>query len=213
MLNPSRVTFLAPSSTPWRKKNLKPWLIKVTATLVLVVFATVSLHGHWPLALALVCCGIGFWWVNDVWQHYCERMDMLEEVDAMTSSEFTQYAAELLRTQGYSLVTAGRVAKPPADLLLSRGKESVACWIHHKRSPVPVELVARATATAQAWPGWRAMVFASQRCTAAAWYRARREGCLFSNRSSLANLVAQHRRGHRVIAFPYEETARLRSRK
>jgi hypothetical protein len=187
--------------------------VKITATLVLVVFVTVSLHGHWPLALTLVGCGIGFWWLSDVWQRYCERMEVLEEVDAMSASEFAQYAAELLRAQGYTLITNGRAAKPPADLLLSRGKESVACWLYHDRGPVRVEVVARAAATVQAWNGWQALVFASRRFTVTAWYRARRERCMLSDRNSLANLVAQFRRGHRVIAFPYKEKTGLRGRK
>jgi hypothetical protein len=213
MLNPSRVTFVSPSSRRWWKRNLKPWLVKITATLVLVVFVTVSLHGHWPLALALVFCGLGFWWLNELWQRYCERMEVLEEVDSMSASEFAHYAAELLRAQGYALIPSGHTAKPPAHLLLSRGKESIACWLHHGRGPVRVEVVARATATVQAWDGWRAMVFASQWFTLTAQYRARREGCLLSSRNQLANLVAQYRRGHRVIAFPLEEASKLRGRK
>lgn len=209
----SRVTLLTPSSTRWQGRNFKRWLVKITATLVLVVFVTVSLHGHWPLALTLVLCGIGFWWLNELWQRYCERMEVLEEVDSMSSSEFAQYAAELLCAQGYALIPSGRAAKPPANLLLSRGKESLACWLQHGRGPVRVEIVARAAATVQVWDGWRAMVFASQRFTLTAWYRARREGCLLSSRNHLANLVAQYRHGHRVIVFPLEEATKLRGRK
>jgi hypothetical protein len=33
------------------------------------------------------------------------------------------------------------------------------------------------------------------------------------DRAGLANLVAQHRQGHRVLPFEREETARLRRRK
>ncbi len=214
MLNPSRVTFVAPASRRWAwRRNFKLWLLKITATLVLVIFVTVSLHGHWPLALALVCCGLGFWWLNEIWQRYCDRMEILEDVDQMTTSEFRAYAAELLRAQGYTLGSHGCATQPPADLVLARGKESIACWVYHGRGPVRVECVAKATATVHSWHGWRSMVFSSQRFTLTAWYRARREGCLISSRRSLASLVTQHRRGHRVIAFPHAETMKLRNRK
>lgn len=213
MPDPSRVTFVEPAAKRWQGRKFKSWLVKITATVVLVVFVTVSLHGHWPLALALICCGLGFWWLNEVWRRYCERMEVLEEVDSMSSSEFAQYAAELLRTQGYTPVTSGRTTQPPADLLLSRGKESIACWLYHGRGPVRVEVVAKAAATMHSWKDWQTIVFASQRFTVAAWYRARREGCVLSNRDRLATLVSQHQRGHRVLAFPYEETTRLRGRR
>lgn len=213
MGDPSRVTFVTPASGKWSGRNLKPWLLKITATLVLVIFVTVSLHGHWPLALALVCCSLGFWWLNDIWQRYCDRMEILEDVDQMTAEEFRSYAAELLRTQGYTLSPHSRATQIPADLLLARGAESIACWVYHGHGPVRVEFVAKATAAVQAWAGWRFMVFSSRRFTLTAWYRARREGCLVSNRSSLASLVTQYRRGHRVLAFPYAEMVKLRSRK
>jgi hypothetical protein len=188
-------------------------MMKVTAAFLLVVFLTVSLHGNWRLALGLLCACAALWWLRNVWRRYCEREEILADVDAMSAEEFLRYIGELLRVQGYSVSTRGKRSVPPADLLLSRGKEDFACWIQHSGRSTDAEMIAKAAAAAQVHQGWRAMVVSSRPCSLNVYSLARREGCVLIHRGGLANMVAQYRSGHRVIAFPVEEKARLRGRK
>jgi restriction system protein len=138
---------------------------------------------------------------------------MLADVDAMSAEEFLRYVGELLRVQGYSVSTRGKRGGPPADLLLSRGKEEFACWIQHSGRSIDAEMIAKAATAVQTHPRWRALVVSSRPCSLNVYSLARREGCVLVHRSGLANMVAQYRSGHKVIAFPVEEKARLRSRK
>src|SRR5262249_3240023 len=121
--------------------------------------------------------------------------------------------AELLRAQGYIVQKRTLATGPQADLLLSRGKECIACWLYQGERRVRLEAVARAAAMSQVSRGWRTMVLSSQWFTPAAQYRARREGCVMIDREALASMVVQYRRGHRVIAFSREEVTGLRGRK
>lgn len=208
-----RSTLIAPPRKSWRENGWKAAGVKVTAAIVLLTFLTVLFHGNWYLASVLVGSGLGFWWLNEAWQHYCGSMDILEEVQEMAFPEFAAYATELLRTQGYVIVKSGRLSGPQADVLLLRGQEPVACWFLHGRQPVRVESIAAATAAVQPHPEWRALVVSTQRLTLNAWYRARREHCLVIPRARLAVMITRYRRGHRVLTFPVEETTHLRGRK
>jgi restriction system protein len=211
MQNPLRPTII--TTAPRRRQEKKVLMMKVTAAFLLVVFLTVSLHGNWRLALGLLCACVALWWLRNVWRHYYEREEILADVDAMSAEEFLRYIGELLRVQGYSVSTRGKRGGPPADLLLSRGKEDFACWIQHGGRSTDAEIIAKAAAVVQAHHGWRAMVVSSRPCSLNVYSLARREGCILIHRGSLANIVAQYRSGHRVIAFPVEEKARLRGRK
>lgn len=213
MLEAPRAIVVTPPRKKWQRQNLWTLTVQITATLLLVVFITVSLHGHWPLALALTCGGLGFWWLDDFWQRRCERLEILEDVDAMSYREFVVYASELLAAQGYSVLRSDGASGPQADLLLSRGKACFACWLQHGSHSLGAAMVVEAAATVQACDGWHAMLVSSQRLTLSSWYRMRQKGCVLINRDRLASLVAQYRRGHRVFAFSREEKTRLRGRK
>ena len=213
MRNSSRPTSIAPLHKRWQGAGLKVVGVKITAAFVLLTFLTMLFHGNWPLALMLVSSGIGFWWLNDVWQRRCERLEVLADMQDMSASKFTQYAAELLRAQGYAVLNRNAASGSQEDLVLTRGKEYIACWLHYGSRPARTETVAKAVAGVQARAGWRAMVLSSRRFTVSAWYRARREGCMLITPDTLANMITQYRRGHRVIAFPREEAADLRDRK
>ena len=211
MPDPLRLDIVTPASRRWQRK--KSLVMKITAVFLLVVFVTVSLHGNWRVALLLLCTGAGIWWFASLWRRYDDREETLVEVDAMSAEEFVHYVRELLLAQGYSVLTVGKRHGPPADLLLSQGKENVACWVQHSGRTTDAEMVAGAVAMTQAYRGWRVMVVSSRPCTLSARVRAQREGCLLIHRGGLANLVTQYRKGHKVIAFPFEEKANLRGRK
>jgi hypothetical protein len=213
MLEAPRTIIVTPPRKTWQGQNMWPPMVRITAALLLIVFVTASLHGHWPLTLALTGASLGFWRLNELWRRRGERLEILEDVDAMPYRKFVLYVAELLRAQGYTVLSSDYTDGPQADLLLSRGRVSMACWLQHGRQPVGVERVVRAAATVQTYAGWRAMLLSSQRLTLRNWYRVRWGGCLLIDRDRLARLIAQHRRGHRVIALPREEKTRLRRRK
>ena len=211
MPEPIRLTAVTPASRRWQRK--KSLLMKSTAVLLLVVFITVSLHGNWRVALLLLCVGAGLWWVKNLWRRYNDREETLVDVDAMSTEEFVRYVRELLLAQGYSVLTIGKKQGPPADLLLSLGKEHIACWVQHSGRSTDVEIVEQAIAATRIPGDWRAMVVSSRPCTLNARARARRDGCVLIHRGGLANMVTQHRKGHKVIAFSFEEKANLRGRK
>ena len=208
-----RAIIVSPPRKKWQGQKLWTLTVRITATLLLIIFITVSLHGHWPLALALTCGGLGFWWLDEIWQRRCERLEILEDVDAMPYQEFLLYARELLRTQGYSVLQNDDALGPQAALLLLRGKIHVACWLQHERHVVGEKMMTEAAAAVRANNGWRVMLLSSQRLTLRTWYRLRREGCIIINRDRLADLVTQYRRGHRVFTFPCTEKTGLRRRK
>jgi len=211
MVNPLPPTVVPTTRKRWQGK--KTLVMKMTAVFLLVVFVTISLHGNWRLALVLLCACAGLWWIMGVWRHYRTREDILADVDAMSVEEFRRYVIELLRVQGYLVSARGKRNGPPADLLVSRGKEDFACWIQHHGRSTDAEMIARVVATTRIHHGWRALVVSSKPCMLNAFSLARREGCVLIHRGGLANMVAQHRSGHRVIPFPVEEKSDLRRRK
>lgn len=200
-------------TTPRKWQGRKTRVIKMTAVFLLVVFITISLHGNWRLALVLLSACTGLWWLGAMWRRYRAREEILADVDAMSDEEFLRYATELLRVQGYAALARGKRRGPPADLLLSRGKEDFACWIQHRGRSTDAEAIAKAAAAVQAHSGWRALIVSSRSCTLSVLSLARRKGCVLIHRGGLANIVTQYRRGHRVIAFPLEEKTSLRGRK
>lgn len=211
MRDPLRPTIIV--SAPRRRQGKKMVMMKITAAFLLLVFLTVSLHGNWRLTLGLLCVCAGVWWFRNVWRRYREREAILAEVDAMSVEEFLHYVGDLLCAQGYSVSARGKRGGPPADLLLSHGKENFACWVQHRGRSTGAEIIAKAAAIVQMHPEWHAMVVSSRPCTVNASSLARRVGCVLIQRGGLANMVTQYRSGHRVIAFSLAEKADLRGRK
>lgn len=209
--SPSRIV-VAPR-TARSSKNAYTWVIKGTATLLLLVLATVFLHGNWPVALLWVSGGIGLWGLLDTLRRQRERAAILQDVEAMPDGAFLRYAADLLRAQGYGVHAVGRAPEPRVDLLLTQGREHFVCRLQRQRRRVGKEVVTGALAAMETHGCGRAMVLANQSFTRAARRLARRAGCVLIDREALATLVVQHRQGHRVLAFHREETARLRRRK
>ncbi len=213
MLEAPHAVTVSPLRKKWQGQRVWPSTMRITAALLLVVFVTISLHGHWRLALAVLSCSVGFWRLNELWHRRRERLAILKNVDAMPYREFVAYAGELLHTQGYSVLSSDSTGGPQADLLLSRGKGYIACWVLHGPRSAEVGMIARAAATVQAYEGWSAMLLASQRLTLRDWCRVCWARSMVVNRDRLARLVVQHRRGHRVITLPRKEKPKLRRRK
>jgi hypothetical protein len=209
---PRAITVVAPRKT-WRGKTRRALLFRSTAAFVLVVFMTLLFHGNWPLALLCLCGGIGLWEVRESVHQRRERTAILSDVDAMTTGEFRHYAAELLRAQGYTILRTGRSLDPRADLFLSRGKKTIACWLHHGTKNQSTAVVERALVATRGHNDSRVMILASQPLTWRARTLARQEGFLLIDRETLANMVVQYRRGHKVLVLYHEETNGLRTRK
>src|SRR3712207_1778142 len=109
----------------WPSKNTRTLALKGTAVFLLLVFATVSLHGNWLIALFWVGGGVGIWILADAVRRRRERTSLLREVELMDDEAFLRYAADLLRAQGYVAHKAIRPVDRRVDLLLTRGRESV----------------------------------------------------------------------------------------
>jgi restriction system protein len=195
------------------KKSLRALGIRVTAALLLFVFATIFLRGNWLVALFVTGGGIWLWSVLAARRKWHARAAVLHDVDAMDDGQFVAYAAELLKVQGYTVHKATRSADWHADLLLTRGKTHLLCRLHHQAGRVDRKTVVGALAAMHAHGCTRAMVVANQPFTRAARYFARQNDCVLIDREGLANLVLQYRQGHRVLAFPREEAAGIRRRK
>src|SRR3979411_2180639 len=101
MKEPVRSTTLVAPRRRWRDRTGRVRLIKGTAAFLLLVFATIFLHGNWPMALLWVGGGAGLWWLSNLLQRQRERTEILKDVEAMNDEEFRRYATDLLRTQGY----------------------------------------------------------------------------------------------------------------
>src|SRR2546422_5918330 len=93
-------TIVAPRRA-WRDRTGRALVIKGTAAFLLLVFATIFLHGNWPMALLWVGGGVGLWGLCDLLRRRRERTEVLRDVEAMSDEEFRRYAADLLRAQGY----------------------------------------------------------------------------------------------------------------
>jgi restriction system protein len=205
-------TIVAPRKT-WRDKNGRTLVIKGTAAFLLLVFTTIFLHGNWPIALLWVGGGAGLWGLSELVRRRRERAEVLRDVEAMNDEEFRRYAADLLRAQGYVAHRATGPEGQRVDFLLTRGRASFVCRLQRQGQRVGKDVVTEALVALEACRCGRVMILTNQLFTLPARSLARREGCVLIDRGGLASLVAQHRQGHRVLAFHREETARLRRRK
>src|SRR4029077_13070248 len=93
-------TVVAPRKR-WRDRSGRTLIIKGTAVFLVLVFATISLHGNWPIALLWVGSGVGLWGLSDLLRRRRERAEILKDVEAMNDEEFRRHAVDLLRAQGY----------------------------------------------------------------------------------------------------------------
>lgn len=195
------------------KKRLRTWGSKATAALLLFVFATIFLRGNWLVALFVTGGGIWIWGFFAARRAWHARAAVLRDVDVMDDGQFIAYAAELLKAQGYTVHKANHSSDWHADLLLTRGKTHLLCRLHHQTSRVERNAIVGALAAMHALGCSRTIVIANQPFTRAARSFARQNDCVLIDREGLANLVLQHRQGHRVLAFPREEAAGIRRRK
>ncbi|MCS6927735.1 MAG: restriction endonuclease [Candidatus Binatia bacterium] len=195
------------------KRGLRAWGVKATAVLLLFVFATILLRGNWLVALFVTGGGIWAWVLYTARRNWQIRAAVLRDVDAMAEEQFRAYAAELLKAQGYAVHRANRSPEWYGDLLLTRGKIHLFCRLYHQPGKVEKSVIVGALAGMHAHGCSRAMVLASRPVTPAARLYARQYDCVLIDRDGLAHLVMQHRQGHRVLAFPREETASIRRRK
>ncbi len=205
-------TIVAPRKA-WRERTGRALVLKGTAAFLLLVFATIFLHGNWPIALLWVGGGVGLWGLSEMIQRRRERAEILRDVDAMNDEEFRRYAADLLRAQGYGAHRATGPEGQRVDFLLTRGRASFVCRLQRQEWRVGKAVVAETLTTLEVYGCGRVMIVTNRLFTLPARNLARREGCVLIDRRGLATLVAQHRQGHRVLAFHREETARLRRRK
>lgn len=205
-------TIIAPRKR-WRDRSGRTLIIKGTAVFLVLVFATISLHGNWPIALLWVGSGVGLWGLSDLLRRRRERAEILKDVEAMSDEEFRRYAADLLRAQSYGAHRATGPEGRRVDFLLTQGRTSLVCRLQRQEHRVGKGVVVETLATLEAYGCGRAMLVTNQLFTLPARSLARRKGCVLIDRKGLATLVAQHRQGHRVLAFHREETARLRRRK
>lgn len=213
MQKPARLTVTA-SKTRTGKNPTRVLVMKGTAALLLFVFATILLHGNWPVALTWMSGGLGLWVLWSAGQHRRKRAAILSEVDVMTTEEFSRYVADLLRAQGYIVQKVSRPLDHRTDLLLARGRESFACRLQRQQQRVGEDAVVDVLAGAATHGCGRAMVLTNHLFTYSARGLARREGCILIDRESLADLIVQYRQGHRVLAFHREgEASGMRRRK
>lgn len=196
------------------KRGLRPLIMKGTAALVLFVFTTVILHGNWPLVMTWMSGGLGLWVLWDVVQRRRIRMAVLTEADSANAEAFVHYVADLLQTQGYVVQKPTRPLDRRIDLLLTRGKEHIACRLQRHAGKVDTQTVIETLAGMEAHGCERALVLTTQFFTRSAQALADRKDCIVIDRARLADLVRQHRQGHRVLLFPRErEAGGLRRRK
>jgi HJR/Mrr/RecB family endonuclease len=197
----------------WVKKHTRTWGIKATAAVLLLVFITILLRGNWPIAFLVVSAGMGLWGFLDVRHHRRARAAILHEVEAMDDGQLLAYAADLLRTQGYTVHKANPSLDSRTDLLLTRGKTHLLCRLQRQSGWVSRNAIAGALAATHAHGCTRAMIVTNQAFTRSARSLARQNDCVLIDGDALASLVLQHRQGHRVLVFHREEAARIRRRK
>lgn len=194
-------------------RSARTLLLRGTAIFLLLVFATIFLHGNWPVALLWVSGGVGLWALFEERKRRRERADMLSEVEAMGEEQFQSYIAALLCAQGYGVLKTTGPRSRHIDFLLTRGKGSCVCRLQRQTRRVCRSVVAEVLAGMEMYGCGNAIIVTNRRFTLPARLLARQVGCVLIDCSGLASLVAQHRHGHRVLPFHREETARLRRRK
>jgi len=157
--------------------------------------------------------GSGLWGLSDLAWRCRERAEILRDVEAISDEEFRRYVADLLRAQGYMIHLATGGEGQRVDFLLTRGRASFVCRLQRQERRVGKDVVAEVLTMREAYGCGRVMIVTNRLFTLPARNLARCEGCVLIDRRGLATLVAQHRQGHRVLAFHREEAARLRRRK
>lgn len=176
-------------------------LIKGTAIVLLFIFATAALQGNWVSVLVWMSGGAGVWIVWETRRRRRERTERLEELDAMSDDDFSQYAADLLRSQGYEVHQASEYLQPGIDFLLIRSNERRVCRLFRQQRRIGERVILETLAGMEARGLHAAMVLANQAFSLSARTLARRENCVLIDRDSLVTLIGQHRHGHRVLAF------------
>lgn len=195
-------------------KQTRKLVFKGTALFLLFIFVTGLLHGNWVSALVWMSGAIGIWVVWQTWRHQRERTERLHELDTMPDADFIQYAAELLRAQGYEVqsepvaFSSPSSLSPTLDLLLTRGTEQRLCRLQRQKRRIGEDTVIQTLSRMEAQGCQGAMVLANQAFTLRARTLARRENCILIDRDTCLTLMAQYQHGHRVLAFerPREAT-------
>jgi hypothetical protein len=195
-----------------RQPRRRSLLFKGTAVLVLVAFAALVLHGNGLLALLLVGGGLGLWRLTVLEQLHQRQKLMLHDVDTMSDEGFRAYTADLLRVQGYGMLSAPPREDDPRDLQVLYGNERYICrLVRHSRQLGKPELM-RILAEMKLYGGRRPMIVTNRTVSFLAARFAYRVRCLLIDRQVLSHLIVQYRQGHRVYTFHREETPKLRKR-
>ena len=176
-------------------------LVKGTAVVLLFIFATAALQGNWVSVLVWMSGAAGLWIVWETRRRQRERAERLGELDAMSDADFSRYAADLLRSQGFEVNPNPEFPHPGIDFLLTRSSEQRVCRLYRQQRRIGERVILETLAGMEAQGCQAAMVLANQAFSLGARTLARRENCILIDREALVNLIAQHRQGHRVLAF------------
>jgi len=196
-----------------RLRKRYPLSFRAVASVLLLVFVTMTLHGNWLLALVLMCSGFVVWQLTAALQRRRAREGVLQEVVVLTDSEFLRFAADLLRAQGYGVLKVGQPDDNHGNLLVMHGEESLACRVVRARGRLGKPELARMLGRMKLYRSRGAMVMTNRVVSWGAARFARRVECLIIDRNELVRLIVQYRQGHRVYMFQREETTNLRRRK
>ncbi|MGE0821104.1 MAG: restriction endonuclease [Candidatus Binatia bacterium] len=186
---------------------------RVVATLVLVVFATLVLHGNWLLACLLTAGGLGIWQVTEGVRLCRRRQLMLRDADAMSDEEFRLYIVDLLRAQGYGALPTNIQGDHQRDLYVVYGAESYTCRLVRDARRLGKGELAKLLGRMKLYGGRRPMVVTNRIASFPAARFAYRVGCVLIDRYALIQLISQYRQGHRVYTFHREEATKLRKRR
>src|SRR5439155_22868160 len=99
----SRSTTVVKPRKVWVGRNTRPLIIRGTAASLLLVFTTVSLHGHWPVVLLWVSGGTGLWGLLAAVRRRRARALILQDVEGMTDEGLLLFAAGVLRAHGMTV--------------------------------------------------------------------------------------------------------------
>jgi len=130
----------------------------------------------------------------------------------MTDAEFSRYAADLLRAQGYEVAPLAHSSPPGTDFLLVRGTERRLGRVFRHTRPLTDSVVAEVLSAGHAQGCDGGLVLANQPFSLRARTLARREDCILIDHEDLITLVAQYRQGHRVLAFQRPQRRQRRNR-
>lgn len=191
----------------------RPLGMRAIASLLLVVFVTVALHGDWRMALSLITAGVGVWQFAEALRRYREREAVLHDLAKLPDGEFLSYTADLLRSQGYGVLKVGQASDSHGNLLLMYGDRSIACRVLRASRYLGKPELVRTLARMKLYGCKGSMVVTNRVVSWSAARFAQRVGCLVIDRDELVRLVGQYRQGHRVYTFQRQEMTKLRRRK